>query len=264
MIRNTSICGRLCSRMVVVVLLAASSVTAHAQWLVQDVTNIGYNYEQLLAEKGEYLETAARWADTVSHYQQQIAHYQQQLVKVQTLVNSLQNIGLPTMQTMSEVPDNYLVAESCPSGSGAVMSAVEGVFSLDLSGNLQTQQRQICVNIRTVQNRKYNEAIRYIRDTQPKVELFSQQLNAMRALNNNQGTVQASSYEASRMSAQIEAQSQAWMVRNQAYDAYIATMEQNQRVLARHALTGSTQVISQLIQTAALQGALKVGTSSSN
>jgi hypothetical protein len=51
---------------------------------------------------------------------------------------------------------------------------------------------------------------------------------------------------------------QEWEARMRSYDAYQEVMKANQRVVARVALKGKPGVISQLVKTAALEGALHV------
>lgn len=228
---------------------AAYPVSEVGPSLIQHMLNQINTYTTQIEAVGEYSEQAMRWKAT-------LAHYQQQLVKMQAMISA---IGLPQAQTLSKVDVNYLVAEKCPAqGSSGVTEMIAKPFELNPEGDLMEQQRQICVNIRTMQNRKYNDTVEYLLSTAPQVDGFLNKLDGLRVSSNEQGAMEHSDNEALRLSNKLSSQGQQWSTRMQAYDAYIQIMEENQRTLAQGAMKGKRSMIGALIKTAALKAALSV------
>lgn len=217
-------------------------------WLQHTLNQINTYMAQIEAA-GEYTEQAMRWRNT-------LAHYQQQLIKMQAMIS---NFGLPGAQALTKVGDDYLVAERCPGqGGGGVMAMIAKPFTLDPEGDLIEQQRQICVNIRTMQNRKYNDTVDYLAKTAPEMQSFLGKLDGLRLSSSEQGAMEHSDNEALRLNNKLTAQGQEWATRMQAYDAYIATMEDNQKVLAQNAMKGKKNIIGSLVKTAVLKTALSI------
>jgi uncharacterized protein (DUF3820 family) len=205
-----------------------------------------------IAQKGkdltEYGEQAMRWRQTLSHYQQQ-------LIRMQSLMMSF---GLPQGQQMTEVPDDYMVRQRCASG-GFSLSSLTQVFNLNPAGNITEQQKTLCANIQMTRNAKYNETVRFMRQTVPELQTMLGQLKAQRDASNNQGNVEASNNNALQASNKLNVNFQTWSSRMQMYDAYISSMEENQKVLASLALKGENNPIGTLVKTGVLAGALQVG-----
>ena len=228
---------------------AADSVIEVGPSLIQQLLNQINTYTAQIEAAGEYSEQATRWKATLQHYQQQ-------LTKMQALIS---NFGLPKAQALSKVEDDYLVAEKCPEqGSGGLAAMVAKPFKLNPDGNLIEQQRQICVNIRTMQNRKYNDTVEYLLSTAPQMDGFLKTLDSARASSNEQGAMEHSDNEALRLNNKLATQEQQWSTRMQAYDAYVEIMEENQRVLAQGAMRGKRSMVGAVVKTAALKAALSV------
>ena len=164
----------------------------------------------------------------------------------------------PAGARLEKIEPDYMVEETCgqgPAGWGAVLREV--VFDLD--GDLLAQQRQLCVNIRMVQNLQYNESVDFLEKTVAGMESSLWKIFEMRSRNNKEGTVQAANNEAARFSNEIQVAADEWAAQMEAYDRYVRVMQLNQNTLARIALKGSNKrsLANQLVQTAALKTALK-------
>ena len=215
---------------------------------IHTIQNIITQITQKSFDIAEYGEQAMRWQQTLSHYQQQ-------LIRMQSL---MMNFGLPRGQQMTEVPDDYMVREKCASSSFSLSSLTQ-VFNLNPAGNITEQQKAICANIQMTRNAKYNETVRFMRQTVPELETMLGQLKTQRDASNNQGNVEASNNNALQASNKLNVNFQTWSSRMQMYDAYISSMEENQKLLASLALKGENNPIGTLVKTGVLAGALQVG-----
>ena len=206
-------------------------------------------------DAAEYIEQRTRWIRTLQQYMQA-------LVEVQAVLN---DFGMPMGADLTPVGDDYLVKETC--GGGDMDFSLGGLFKkfvFDPQADFKEQQTQICVNIRMMQNRKYNEAVMFMNYSVPKMESSLSRIFKLRILSNNQGNVQGTDSESLRMANDLAVQSQVWNSRMRSYDAYIEVMGANQRVVAATALKGPKatsmldKAVGDLVTTAALKGALSV------
>ncbi|WP_312708227.1 hypothetical protein [Stenotrophomonas sp.] len=171
------------------------------------------------------------------------------------------SFGLPPGAILTPVPEDYLVAESCGTGNGLSVDTLFSLFNFKPEGDWKVQQRQICVNIRMMQNRKYNDSVKFINDTIPSMDQLMTAINNLRKLGNLRGNVDAVNSDSLRTANELAVQAQSWQARMKAYDAYIEVMEANQRVVAEAALKGEPggkKFVSELVKTAALKAALSV------
>lgn len=241
--------GRLRSAVLLALCLTAGST--QAQWVVTDPVhtfqNIATQLQDMIAKAAEYGQQATRWYQTLQHFQQQ-------LVRIQGMIASF---GLPSGQPLHEVPMDYMVIERCGSGlsAGGLLQAI----SPSRDGDYIQQQRRICQQVQQLQNVKYNETVQFLRETVPQMKADLKRIEMMRATDNSNGTVDATTNAAAMLSSNLEVQFQQWDARMKAYDGFIATLEETQRQLARMALKGESNPLGTVVKAAALQDALKVG-----
>ncbi|MCR8715687.1 hypothetical protein [Stenotrophomonas indicatrix] len=237
--------------------MSVATTSAHAGWPVLDYSNLMqafYEYKNSLisygADAAEYAEQAERWKKTMDQYTQA-------LVKVQA---QMRKIGLPDSQPLVPVPADYLVAETCGSKKGFSAGDLFKSLVFDPTGDVKQQQIQICVNIRMMQNRKYNDSVMFLAKSVPEMESGLKEIFNLRIFSNDQGNVQGSDSEATRMANNLEVAAQSWEGRMRSYDAYIEVMEANQKVVAQAALKGdpTKNFASDLVKTAALKTALSI------
>ncbi|GAB3355658.1 hypothetical protein [Lysobacter tyrosinilyticus] len=238
-----------------VMALAAGSSAVQATGIpVVDVANVLQatlnqinTYSARFQDVAEYSEQLMRWKRTLEQYQQQ-------LIQIQGVVMSF---GLPQGQPITKVPPNYMVAERC--GGGFNLSNLTQVFQINPTGNIIEQQKQVCANIQQMENAKFNYTVDFFNEYMPKLQSELKQSETRRNSSNNQGNVAAADNDALRINNTADANFQTWQANIQAYDSYIAGMENNQRLLAKAAMKGKESLLGTMIKTTALKGALEVG-----
>lgn len=228
---------------------------AHAGGVpVIDVTAIMQDFRSWLDDTWEYAKEATRWNEI-----------KQQIDDARALFSALNfAMDLPLGEKLEKVDPRYLVAETCGQDAmGLNMSTAFSLLGFNSESDFKQQQKQICVNIRMMQNRKFNDSVDFIDKTmkqaeQAMLENFLARTSGSKA--NTTGNVQAADSDARRLNNQLNVMAQQWSTRMQSYDAYIATMEANQNQIARAALKGNpkNKIIGDVVQTIALKGALSV------
>lgn len=243
--------ARLRAALVVALATMALAPPAPAQWIVSDPThtfqNILTQLRNIAAQAAEYQQQYARWMETYTHYQQQ-------LVRMSGIIKSF---GLPSSRPLEEVDADYLVADRC--GAGLNPLGILRALTPVRSGDYISQQRENCAQIQRVRNQKYNDTVRFIKETMPAMEADMKRIENMRSQNNDNGTVDAAAEASMQLMANLETQMQSWNVRMQSYDELIVMLEQSQRQLAQMALKGERNPIGTVVKTGALKAALKVG-----
>jgi len=238
----------------VVVALIAGTPDTRAGMPVIDIANVIQStlnqintYTARFQDIAEYTEEMARWKRTLEQYQNQ-------LIQMQGIVMAF---GLPPGQPVTKVLPDYMVAERC--GGGISMSSLTKVFQINATGNIIEQQKQLCANIQRMENIKFNYTVDFVTKYAPQMQEALKKSEARRNSSNTQGNVAAADNDALRIGNTADANFQEWQANIQVYDSYIASMENNQRILARVAMKGKETVLGTMIQTGALKGALEVG-----
>ena len=204
-------------------------------------------YTQRFQDAMEYGQNATRWLQTLEHYRQQ-------LIKIQGVVASF---GLPQGRTVSKVSPDYMVAERCGEGAGA--RSLTSTFQLDPGGSLIDQQLTLCAEIQRTTNAKYNYTIDFFQEYMPKLQSELKKIESQRNASNDEGNVSGVDSNSLQVANSADANFQTFQARINAYDSYIASMENNQRLLTRVALKGRGSPLGTLVKTAVLKGALEVG-----
>lgn len=194
----------------------------------------------------------ARWGKEANSWKSQVDSLKNQIASVQ---NMLMTLGLQPGPEMEEVPLNYNVAERC---GGFNLSSLTTVFNINGSGDIYQQQKQVCANIQMMQNTKYNETVRFLRTSADEMRNDFNTLRNTQASANNVGNSNKAAQDADAAMYKQEARFKDWQSKMTAYDAYIGTMKENQRLLAQIAMKGSrtNQVLGQIGRTAIMETAL--------
>lgn len=231
--------------------LTLGASNAYAGMPVTDFGSIVEAFMNRLQSSIEFAKEATRWNEI-----------KQQIDDVRAIFDAINyTIGLPEGEPLTKVDPKYLVAETC--GQDAMGFNLKTVMSLAgiEAGDIKSQQKQICVNIRMMQNRKFNDSVDFLDKTMKQAEAAMLE-NFLSRVNgkNRTGAVQAAEFDAARLSNELNMKAQQWGTRMQSYDAYIATMQANQNVLAKAALKGNpkNKALGDIVQTVALKGALSI------
>lgn len=224
---------------------------AYAGMPVIDITSILGEVRSWISDTTEYAKEAVRWNE-----------WKQQIDSIRDIFNALNfAIGLPAGEKLEKVDPKYLVQETCGGDAmGFNMTTAMSVLGIDLNSDIKKQQQQICVNIQMMQNRKFNDSVEFLDKTIKQAQDAA--IEVLLARNNSKnsvGGVSATTSDATRLNNELNMLAQQWGTRMQSYDAYIATMERRQNLLAKTALKGKqNKLAADLVQTIALKAALSI------
>lgn len=232
---------------------------------VFDAANFGQNAQTLS-------ENFARWAETVAHYGKEIAHYKdvmdhytKQIAFWNEQLNNLRSFNFTLFQyqqTFTSIPKNYGVDVLCPgSSSGSLVDKVTSSLTsfIDTESDIVSQQQGICAKIVLTQNSKYNDTVEYLnsllKQTKSLEEITASRINDIgKSPGNTEGLLQ----ETQRFSATFQMSKENWETRMQQYDIQIELLKHQQMILAKQAMNGKPTIWGTLVNTAVLQGALKL------
>jgi len=226
--------------------------TARAGAPVIDITSI-------MTEMRAWLDDTLQYARQADHWKQ----VQAQIDDGRAIFDPLRfSVGLPAGAMLQTVAPDYLVVEACGKRA-AGLQMERALTALRFSGReeWEAQQRQICVNIQMMQNRKFNETVTFLEHTIDQAESTMREIfRARQDSNNTSGGVQATQSDTARLTNHLSVMAQQWSTRMQGYDAYIAVMQSRQNIVARAALQGdpTAEALSDLVQTTALEAALRI------
>ncbi|WP_312318957.1 hypothetical protein [Stenotrophomonas sp.] len=258
---------RLAALSVVGVLMCNAPAPAYTQPVVeigpnvfQSIMNQINTYKAEIIAAGSKAQDAAEYIEQRTRWIRTLEQYMQALIQVQAVLNNFQ---MPQGIALTTVSDDYLVKESCGGSTDLSLTGLFKTFVFDPQKDFKEQQTQICVNIRMMQNRKYNEAVMFMTETVPAMQSSLSRIFKLRIFSNNQGNVQGVDSESMRMANDLAVQSQIWNSRMRSYDAYIEVMQANQAVVAENALKGPKptmmeKAVGDLVKTAALKTALSI------
>ncbi|WP_305804838.1 hypothetical protein [Stenotrophomonas sp. YIM B06876] len=218
--------------------------------LAQHFINQLNTYRAQIQQAAQYLKDNTQWA---TDWAQTLKEYQEALVTVQGVINSF---GLPDAASLTPVTPNYLVAETC--GAGADMKGLLSYVVFNPEGDWKSQQTQICVNIRMMQNRKYNESVDFMLTTAPSFLDSLDRIANLRFSSNRRGNMDAVASDSLRTANEMNAVAKNFETRIKSYDAYIEVMQANQKIVAQNALKGRSSLASDLVKTVALKMALSI------
>lgn len=243
--------ARLRACVLAVALLTGTQSSTAAGWPVIDITSIMGDLRSWFDDTMEYAKEATRWNQI-----------KQQIDEVRSIFNAFNYMmNLPMGQTMKKVDPKYLVPESCgQEAMGFNLKTALSLVGIESDSDIKKQQMQICVNIRMMQNQKYNDSVDFLDKTIKEAQEAMLKNFLSRAGSNKTGGVQAADSDTLRLGNELSVMSQQWAAKMQSYDAYIAAMQENQNILAKAALKGNpkNKLIGDIVQTVALKGALSV------
>lgn len=226
--------------------------TTHAQVLVTDTTSISTNQAGF---QSQLLKTIDQYKTQLQEYETQLNQYQQILTSVQGLASG--GITL-TSGRLAPINDaSNLIQQSCPGANGGgILGDMTSIVTSSFSQSITTNQQNICAQIVLAQVDKYNKTVKVVNDTQ----MFGQQLQQLTSslsLITTQGDSNRASSNAGFQSSQIASEMVDWQSQMQKDDAIIATLQQQQGLLAKVALNGSNTILGNLVQATAFAKAFQ-------
>ena len=199
-------------------------------------------------------QDAAQYGKDVSHYLKEIEHYRQQLT---TMMNFMDNSML-MQDKFEERADDYGMKASCP-GTPDIFnpSTLWKQPSLDLEGDINAQQLEICQKIVLAQNARYNEQVRMLKRIRENDLELKRLALARAAVGSSQGGLASNSNDIQRFSARASMDLQYSQTVMLSYDGYVASLQQDQQRLAIQALNGKNRVFGTVAQGVTLKAALR-------
>lgn len=234
---------------------------AQAQVLVTDTAAISTSEEGF---KSQLAQSVEQYTKQGMQYAKQIEQYKTQLEQLRNILTKIQSLGTgislvpKNMEKLTQDQSNQLVDQACPGAPpGAVVS---GVIS-DLLGSshqpITVRQQLICQKIVLLQVDEYNlvaEALSQLNGQASTVQKLTGIVNSISTLGeSNSATSQAEQYM-----AQLQTASDTWKKQIDADEAAIATLQQQQGVLAKVALNGSNTVLGHVVNAVALKAAFTI------
>ncbi|MGH8039934.1 MAG: hypothetical protein ACRES5_15105 [Pseudomonas sp.] len=232
------------------VTVAMSTQSAYAGMQVVDIASILGELRSWMDATTQYAKEASRWKEVKA-----------QIDDARAILDPIRfSMGLPEGTVLRTVNADHLVSEACgKQAAGLEMEAVLPALRFGRREVWEEQQRQICVNIQMMQNRKYNETVLFLESTIEQAETAMLKVfEARQQSGNTSGGVQGADSDTARLTGQLNVMAQQWSTRMQGYDAYISTMQSRQNIVARAALRGdpNAEVAGDVVQTLGLKWAL--------
>lgn len=215
--------------------------------LIQTILNQINNYTQSAQDYSEYGLEAKRWYDK---YQ----HMQQQLIRLEGFTASMG----PMADQLSRRSDDYGMTITCRGSRGGVaLSVLKAAIGLDLDGDIQEQQLQLCERIVLAENAKYNETVDMLKRLRVRAEEFQQIEQGRASVGDSQGNLEANDNDVARFSTGMQMELDYWEAMIAGYDSYIDLLRVDQQRLAMQAMKGPQNAWGNVIQGAALKSALE-------
>lgn len=229
---------------------------------VIDFSAIFQSAQQFFERNQNWLETKAQYASVLAHYKDQVAFWQEQLVKIQGMQFELFKIN----QQYEPILETYGVKERCPGVDPGILgsfvnslkSALPDVLNMD--GNINDKQNQICAQLVIADNKKYNFTVDYFKQLSKETDsLVALQTLRLNAVDKSPGNMEALAGETARFQANITSAKSTWEAQLNQQDAEIDLLKKQQGILTRRAINGSPTLVGELVGAAVLKGAFTVG-----
>ena len=221
---------------------------------VTDVGNMGTHIMNQIQAYMNQINTYTSKIQDATHQARDYQHMLQELTQLdQVFRQSILSFG----QQFQKVPESEGVSDACP-GGGNILTDLISSFGINMEGDVVAQQRQLCMAIVVMENKRYNDQVdamnKLLQGTQQDI---SRQMNQISSSNSN-GAMDTNQTNATAGIQQVLANYQQTEQRLKMYDAMITTLKAKQKRLAWRALQGKHETLGTIIQTTALAGALNI------
>lgn len=221
---------------------------AGAQIPVTDVASIAKQVFTSLERALEHVETIKKW-------KQQFDNFEKELTKFTTM---LKLNGIDIRQDLKPRGLTDGVELACPSVAELPsFTEVFNILSLDENAEITKQQEKICVKIQMARNIRYNEMIKVLE----RIEKRAQDLEALKrkqeTMSDDPGAMAGAMNNMSSFMSQTQIDMQYSQSVIESYDIYIASLQDDQRKLAKAAMRGKKTILGTVAQGLVLEGALQ-------
>lgn len=203
-------------------------------------------------------------AKQILQYEKQIEQYTTQLEQLRNMLTKIESLGTgislvpKTLEPLSSADQDKLVDQACPGApsGGAVGSAISGLLG---GSNQPITERQnlICREIVMIQIDEYNitaHALGSLTAQASTVQKLNELINAISTF----GESSSATSQAEQFMSQLKLAGDTWQKQIEADEKMVATLRQQQGVLAKVALNGSNTVLGNVVQAVALKAAFTI------
>jgi hypothetical protein len=231
------------------IMSALFATHSSAQVVVHDVDNDEVNFPKTVVQYGKELD----------HYKSVIEHYQQQLISLQHM-----NFSLPQLETaytrVSEGDASQQAQDQCPgtTGNSNPIASLLQLVTPDLGKSLLAEQQKFCQQIVLHRINKYNLTVDMMNRlngtyTQNLQSIYNQYVDG----GTSQGAMDGSKANAEANTTALQTEMTQWQNQIRAEDQVIAYDQYQIQVLSKKALDGNNTILGNVVQMAALKGALE-------
>jgi hypothetical protein len=189
------------------------------------------SYTSQFQAYAEYGETLQRWQRTVQEYQDAI-----------TKLSQIGNMNKLLMETdMQTRPASYGVEARCPSTSSGGLPTLSDMMSaigINQNGDILSQQSLICVQIVSLENKKYNELVEMLKKAKDRQDQITEELEKAKS-DSTEGNQEAYQAKIQALMGASLSEMQYSQARVNAFDGMIQARTKDQSVLAEIGLKGS-------------------------
>jgi hypothetical protein len=207
--------------------------------------------------------------ETAEAYKQ-LQEAQKQLAEAKKMLAKLQGMTTAQVEMTDKLVErdiNYQMDLYCPGAGNGVISALQGVLSLNPDGNTKEQQKKVCQNMVMAKNAQYNEAVKVLKMVKLRnADLKNIDDRRTAAINagGEPGDIQAINLDYQNLATRMNIDMQYSNTVISAYAAYYSALETTQAQLGKTALTGDTgnksfasTLVTKFVQGAVLETALQ-------
>lgn len=208
--------------------------------VVNDPTAIG----KLISQYGKQIE---QFKKQVEQYELQVQQYQQMLSSIQNISNG---VSLTPNQLQHVTNTAALIRGKCSGASSpaGVVSAVMNSMSSLMNQSITQTQQVICERIVLTQIKKYNETVDMLNKLHNQYGQQFQRLESLFGSGNSVADTGRASGQVQKYSDALATEMGNWQARMKADDAVIETLQNQQSILGRVALNGSSTPLGNVIQ----------------
>ena len=202
------------------------ATSASAQWAVIDNASISSNSTNFLNQLNQ----------TVKQWQTELQEYAQ----MQSSIAGLSTGMSLTPNQLQPVPDaTSLIQANCAGGSGSGLTGnIMNSLSSLMTQSITQSQQQICAQIVSTEVDKYNKTVAMLNQMNTYSNMFQQVQQVGQSISTFADSGRANN-QAQTYSNALTTEMSNWQAQMKADDAIINTLQEQQGILARVALSGS-------------------------
>lgn len=226
-----------------------------AQWVVTDPGHTLGTAMDMAQSLTEFMEQARRW-------QTQVKEFNDALTKAAMIIQNPSMIAANFTPDMSVIPENTGADEKCPPPVGSTFSfdSPASLFAFLVPNPNSDQifeQYKICHQIVRLENKKYNEIVRFVESSKQRKSEVTDLINSAKT-DSTEGAHRATMTRAQGLMNDQMAEMQYVEARIMGFDAAIGRLRRESNSIAQNMINGKKSILGQAVSLGALKGALEI------